>query len=191
MTNLLAQNLKKHINLTDEEFSLFYSCMIPKTYNKKAFLFQSGEVARNTYFVHKGLLRLYQVSANGTEKTAVFATEGWWISDLYSFITQKPATKYLQAIEDVEVLALSKHNLEAMFVQIPKLERFFRIIQQNSFASQNERIMDMLSVPAADRYLKFIDKYPQAEQRISQKYIASYLGVTPEFLSGMKSKLNS
>lgn len=191
MNSLLAKNLKRHINLTKEEFARFYGCMTPKVYKRKAFLFQSGEVARNTYFVNKGLLRLYQVLDDGIEKTAVFASEEWWISDLYSFITQKPATKNLQAIEDVEVLALSKHNLESMFLEIPKLERFFRIIQQNSFASQNERIMSMLSMSASERYLKFIEKYPNAEQRISQKYIASYLGVTPEFLSGMKSKLKS
>lgn len=191
MTNLLAKNLKRHINLTNEEFDTFYECMTPKVYKRKTFLFQSGEIARNTYFVNKGLLRLYQVLDDGTEKTAVFATEEWWISDLYSFIMQKPATKNLQALEDVEVLALSKYNLETMFLKIPKLERFFRIIQQNSFASQNERIMDMLSSPATERYLKFIEKYPYAEQRISQKYIASYLGVTPEFLSGMKAKLKS
>jgi len=94
-------------------------------------------------------------------------------------------------LEDSEVLELSKVTLEILYSKIPKLERFFRILHQNAFISQNERVMDMLMQSAKDRYFNFIEKYPDAESRISQKNIASYLGVSPEFLSTMKSKLKS
>jgi CRP-like cAMP-binding protein len=191
MDNLLSKNLKRHIILDKGEFNILFKSMKRKEVSRKEFLIQSGDVAKNTYFITKGLLRLYQIKENGIEKTALFAKEEWWVSDLYSFYSQKPAIHFLQAMEKSEVLVLSKHKLEELFHQIPKLERFFRIIQQNAFISQNERIMDMLTKSAELRYLKFIEKYPKAELRIPQKEIASYLGLTPEFLSKMKKKIKS
>ncbi len=191
MNNLLEKNFKRHINLNDKEFNIILNSIKWKVVDRKEFLIQSGDVAKNTYFVNKGLLRLYQVQENGVEKTALFAKEEWWVSDLYSFFSQKPAANFLQAIELSEVYVLSKYKLEELFLQIPKLERFFRIIQQNAFIAQNERIMDMLTKSAEQRYLNFIDKFPKAELIISQKQIASYLGITPEFLSKMKKEINS
>ena len=187
MSNLLSKNLNRHINLNKEEFDFFLNSMKYKEVKRKSFLIQNGEIARSTYFINKGLLRLYKIQDDGNEKTALFAKEEWWVSDLYSFYSQKPANHFLQAIETSQVLELSKNKLEQLFLEIPKLERFFRILQQNAFIAQNERIMDMLTKSATERYLRFIEKYPNAELRISQKQIASYLGITPEFLSKMKN----
>ena len=191
MSNLLSANLERHVNLKDEEFRIFSNAMRLRKLKNKEFLIKSGEIARSTYFVNKGLLRLYQIQEDGTEKTALFAKEEWWVSDLYSFYSQKPAIHFLQALENSEILELSKSKLEELFFQIPKLERFFRILQQNAFISQNERVMDMLTKSANERYLTFIKKYPKAELRISQKHIASYLGISPEFLSKMKKDIKS
>lgn len=188
--DLLANNLNRHIQLEKEEFELFANSLKHRKIEKKSLLIRSGEIAKCTYFVSRGSLRLYQIQEDGAEKTALFAKEEWWVSDLYSFYSQRPAFHFLQAIEPTEVLELSKKNLERLFLEIPKLERFFRILQQNAFIAQNDRIMDMLTKTAAERYLKFIAKFPDAQLRISQKHIASYLGITPEFLSTMRKDIN-
>jgi len=188
VNELISENLKRHVKLDSSEFEVFCNALQLKKLDKKSFLIRSGEVVKSTYFVNKGLLRLYQIQDDGSEKTALFAREEWWVSDLYSFYSQKPAIHFLQALEPTEVLVLSKITLEKLYLKIPKLERFFRILQQNAFISQNERIMDLMMKPAAQRYLDFINKFPEAEMRISQKHIASFLGITPEFLSKLKKE---
>ena len=134
---------------------------------------------------------MYDIDEKGFEKNTLFAKEEWWVSDLYSFHSQKPGIYFLQALEETEVFQLSKHNFENILREIPKLERFFRILHLNAFIAQQERVMFMISKSAEDRYLDFIKRYPNAELRISQRHIASYLGITPEFLSKMKSRLKS
>lgn len=190
MKELILKNLKRHIQLNSEEYELFLNSLKLKKLPKKSFLLTNGEVARNTYFVNKGLLRLYQIQEDGTEKTAFFAKEEWWVSDLYSFFSQKPAIHFLETLEPTEVFSLSRTALDELYLKIPKLERFFRILHQNAYVSQNERIMDMMTKTATERYLDFINKFPEAEMRISQKHIASYLGITPEFLSHLR-KINA
>jgi CRP-like cAMP-binding protein len=118
-----------------------------------------------------------------------FACSGWWISDMYSLISQQPGNLFIQVLEDAEVLSLSKENQEILFREIPKLERFFRILIENSLVANQERLMDNLSLTAEERFEKFSRKYPDLIQKVPQKQIASYLGVTPEFFSKMKSKL--
>jgi CRP-like cAMP-binding protein len=191
MFELIKKNIDRHIKLTTEEFAVFREVVITKTYQKDDYLTQSGEICKNTYFVNKGLLRLYDINEKGIEKNTLFAKEEWWVSDLYSFHSQKPGTYFLQALEDTEVLQISKHALEDLLLAIPKLERFWRILHINAFIAQQERVMHMISKTAEDRYLDFIGKFPDAELRISQKNIASYLGITPEFLSKMKNTLKS
>jgi len=119
----------------------------------------------------------------------MFAVEDWWTGDLYSFLTQTPATFNIDALEDTEVLQISKPNLEKLYESVPKFERFFRFQFQNAFVAQQQRIMQSLSFTAEERYLHFINKYPQLEQRIPQKQVAAYLGITPEFLSMLRRKL--
>ncbi|MBK8966862.1 MAG: Crp/Fnr family transcriptional regulator [Lewinellaceae bacterium] len=189
MYERLKANLNRHIKLDDEAFDLLRKNLVAKTYKKDSHLIQSGHICKYTYFVHKGLLRLYDINEKGLEKNTLFAIEEWWVSDLYSFHSQKPGNYFLQALEDTEVLQLSKHAMENLLLQIPKLERFFRILHINAFIAQQERVMFMISKTAEERYRDFIQKYPDAEQRIPQKQIASYLGITPEFLSRMKANL--
>ncbi|MEM1321818.1 MAG: Crp/Fnr family transcriptional regulator [Bacteroidota bacterium] len=189
MYDRLQRNLSRHISLEEREFDLFAQKLIPKRYAKQEYLHQTGEVCKYTYFVNKGLLRLYDIDDKGLEKNTLFAKEEWWVSDLYSFHSQKPGFYFLQALEETEVFQLSKHHLESLLLDIPKLERFFRILHINAFIAQQERVLFMISKSAEDRYLDFIKKYPSAELRISQRHIASYLGITPQFLSKMKSRL--
>ena len=117
------------------------------------------------------------------------ACEGWWIGDMYSLLSQKPGNLFIEVLEDSEVVLLSKENQELLYHEIPKLERFFRILTENSLVAHQERLMDNLSLSAEERFEKFCKRYPTLIQRVPQKQIASYIGVTPEFFSKMKSKL--
>jgi len=119
----------------------------------------------------------------------MFAVEEWWTGDLYSFLTQTPGNFIIDALEDTELLQISKDDLEKLYECVPKFECFFRLILQNAFVAQQQRINQNLSFTAEERYLHFIKKYPQLEQRLSQKQVAAYLGITPEFLSMIRRKL--
>lgn len=190
MYSSILHNISKHTQLEDGEVHIFTSFLKQVTYNKKQYVFTSGKIVKSTYFVNSGCLKLFQVDDDGFEKIALFAPENWWVSDLYSFYSQQPANHFLQATENSELLELSRDNLEILFKEVPKFERFFRIIQQNAFIGQNNRIMQMMTLTAEDRYLNFKKTYPGLDLRISQKDIASYLGITPEFLSSMRKRLS-
>ena len=128
---------------------------------------------------------------NGFEHIIDFSIEEWWADDLYSLLTQTASKSNIKAIEETDILQISKTDLELLYQKIPKLERFFRILFQNAYITQREQINLALSASARERYLLFIKKKPYAEKRFSQKDIASYLGVTPQFLSTLKKKLGS
>lgn len=186
---LILQNISKHISLTSEEEKLFLSKVEIKSYKSKTILLSPGEIANSTYFVNSGILRSFTINDNIIEHVLHFACEGWWIGDMYSYISQKPGNLFIEVLEDAELAIISKENHENLYHQIPKLERFFRILAENSLVSHQERLMDNLSLTAEERYEKFCSKYPSLIQKVSQKNVASYIGVTPEFFSKMKSKM--
>ena len=119
----------------------------------------------------------------------MFAIKDWWSGDMASFITQQPANYFIQALEESEVLQISKENFDLLFERIPKLERFYRILYQRSLVSYIQQSDQNISLNAEERYLKFIKKYPSLIHSVSQKNIAAYLGVTPEFLSVLRKKM--
>ena len=159
----------------------------PKKVKKKAYLLQEGDISRHQYFVNKGCLRTYTIDEKGLEHVIQFAIEDWWTGDMYSFLTQTPARFTIDALEDSELLCLEKNALEELYIKIPKFERFFRHLLQNAFIALQERIIANLSQPADERYCTFITKYPDMEKRLQLKQIASYLGITPESLSRIRS----
>ncbi len=187
--SLIIQNISKHISLTQEEEFLFLSKTQILNYKAKTIILHSGEICKHSYFVNNGLLRSFNINDNIVEHVLHFACEGWWIGDMYSLISQKPGNLFIEVLEDAEVVLLSKENQEQLFIEIPKLERFFRILTENSLVSNQERLMDNLSLSAEERFEKFCKKYPSLIQKVPQKQIASYIGVTPEFFSKMKSKI--
>ena len=186
---LILDNLSKHISLTPQEQELFLSKTEIHQYKAKTVLLNEGEICKTSYFVNSGVLRSFNINDNIVEHVLSFACSGWWISDMYSLLSQKPGNLFIQVLEDAEVVSLSKENQEILFQEIPKLERFFRILTENSLVAHQERLMDNLSLSAEERFEKFSKKYPDLMQKVPQKQIASYLGVTPEFFSKMKSKL--
>ena len=185
----ILQNISKHVSLTKEEETMFLAKTETKFVKTKTILLSAGEIADSTYFVNSGILRSFTINDNIIEHVLHFACEGWWIGDMYSYISQKPGNLFIEVLEDAELVIITKPNQEELYLQIPKLERFFRILAENSLVSHQERLMDNLSLTAEERFEKFCIKYPTLIQKISQKNVASYIGVTPEFFSKMKSKM--
>lgn len=186
---LILQNISKHVTLTQEEETLFLAKTETKIVKAKTILLSAGEIATKTYFVNNGLLRSFNINDHIIEHVLHFACEGWWIGDMYSYISNKPGNLFIEVMEESEIITISKENHQQLYHEIPKLERFFRILAENSLVAHQERLMDNLSLSAEERFEKFCSKYPTLIQKIPQKQIASYIGVTPEFFSKMKSKM--
>jgi CRP-like cAMP-binding protein len=186
---LILKNIEQHVTLTAQEKELFLSKTETHHYKAKTILLNSGAICKHSYFVNSGILRSFNINDNIVEHVLTFACEGWWIGDMYSLLSQKPGNLFVEVLEDAEVVLLSKENQDILYREIPKLERFFRILTENSLVANQERLMDNLSLTAEERFEKFCKKYPTLIQKIAQKQIASYLGVTPEFFSKMKSKM--
>ena len=186
---LLFSNISKHISLTKEETDFFICLLNSKSLKAGEFLLREGEICKYEAFITKGCLKTYYVDENGEEHIVDFLVEEWWADDLYSFFTSTASKSNIKAIENTEVLQISKNNLETLYQKIPKFERFFRILFQNAYISQKNQINQFLSAPAEERYTLFVKNKPYAEKRFSQKDIASYLGITPQFLSVLKKKI--
>lgn len=187
--NLLVNNIAQHITLSEENRNKIASSFRIKYVKKRELLLQEGDVAKEVAFVLSGCLRSYSVDDNGFEHILQFAPTGWWITDMYSFISQKKAYLNVEVINDGTVALLSRKDQLNLFDEVPALERYFRIITENALVSSRQRLIDNLSLPARQRYENFCHTYPSLINDIPQKLIASYIGVTPEFLSKMRSDL--
>jgi CRP-like cAMP-binding protein len=186
-TSFLLQHLAKYIALTPEEQHTFCSRLLPGNTTKRELLLKAGQVCKYSIFVNKGILRGYTLDRSGAEHVLSFAPSGWWMADLYSLFSQKPGQLFIQALVDTEVWLLPKQAQEQLYLEIPKLERFFRILVEKSLVASQQRLIDNLSRTAEERYLQFEQKYPELARQVPQKYIASYIGVTPEFFSKMRA----
>jgi CRP-like cAMP-binding protein len=187
--SLILQNIAKHVNLTLEEQELFLSKTETHFYKSKTILLSAGEVSKSTYFVNSGILRSFTINDNIIEHVLHFACEGWWIGDMYSYLSEKTGNLFIEVLEDAEVVVISKENHQVLYAAIPKLERFFRVLAENSLVAHQERSMDNLSLSSEQRFEKMCQKYPSLIQKVAQKHLASYIGVTPEFFSKMKTRL--
>jgi CRP-like cAMP-binding protein len=187
---LLLKNIGKHIQLDKAEVALFLSLLKVKKLKRKEFLLRQGDICRTENFIVKGCLRVYSIDDNGFEHILMFGIEDWWVSDLLSFLTDTESAYFIDALEETELLQISKKNIYKLYKEVPKFERFFRLILQNAYIAQQQRINQNLSLNAEQRYLNFVVKYPAFEQRIPQKQLAAYLGITPVFLSMLRKKLS-
>ena len=188
-TELILKNVSKHISLDNVEKDFFISLLEPKILLRKKVYLTAGEVCRNSAFVIEGALKSYTIDKEGKEHILSFATRDWWIADMYSYISRKPAILSIEAIADSEVLMLSYENQQLLYEKVPKFERFFRILIENALVASQQRLIDNLSSSAEERYLHFIQKYPSIPSCVPQHNIASYLGITPEFLSKIRGRL--
>ena len=186
MTDLILKNVKKHISLTLVEEELFKSLLKHRVLRKRYFLVQEGDLCKSEHFVAKGCFRVFATDKDGNDHNVMFAVEDWWISDMQSYLTGLPATLNIEALEDSEVLYIDKADLDRLFEEVPAFNKFFRVLLQNAFVAQQNRILSTISNTAEERYATFIKKHAQFEQRIPQHHIASYLGVSPETLSRIR-----
>jgi CRP-like cAMP-binding protein len=184
--DIILKNITNHISLDEDEISFFVSLLKEKQVPKRSLILKEGQVCREINFVHSGILRAFYVDKSGRESTIMFAVTDWWITDMFCFVHQQPAMLNIEAIEDSHVLQLLKTDLDTLFIKIPKFERFFRIMMQNAYIREQLRIIQNLSLSAEERYHIFLAKYPQVAKQVTQKQIASYLGITPEFLSTIR-----
>ena len=184
--DLIFKNICKHIDLDKDEMNIFTALITKKNVSKKTLLLKEGQVCKYINFVDSGALRAYHVDKEGKEATIMFAVADWWVTDMFCFLNKKPAMMYIEAIEDSCILQLSKEHLEKLYSNVPKFERFFRILMQNAYTREQLRVIENLSLSAEDRYNSFLNKYPHIANVVTQKQIASYLGITPEFLSSIR-----
>jgi CRP-like cAMP-binding protein len=190
MYSLLHTHIERRIHLSQKERALLDQCFTPKKIRKHKFLLQEGDVCRHIAFVNSGCLRAYTVDHRGEEHIIQFAIEDWWISDLNSFLTGSAATYNIDAVQDSEVLLLERASRKTLLESVPKMERFFRLLQEANYVSSHQRINDSLSASAEERYLAFIKTYPLLVEQIPQSQIASYLGITPQSLSRIRKELS-
>ncbi|WGK64848.1 Crp/Fnr family transcriptional regulator [Croceiramulus getboli] len=187
----LLQNIAKYVSLSAEEELRLSSIIRSTRIKKRQFIDQPGYVCNYRNYVVQGAFRSFFIDADGKEHTVQIAIEDWFVSDFYSYITQTPATLYVEALEDSTLLQMTYADIEGLCQQIHPLSEYFRLSTERAFAFSRKRALSNLSMTAEEKYLELLDRYPNIVQRVPQKIVASYLGMTPEFLSKIRKELAS
>lgn len=188
MSDLLLENISRHIQLSDEEFEQFRRPFELQVFKRKEVVLKEGAYCLFEGFVVKGCFKVYYLNESGSEQTLYFAVKGWWITDIDSLINDVPSILNIEALEDSEVLMISKKDKDKLYEDMPQIEKLFRIMNQQSSVALQRRILSLTGKTADKRYLEFLEKYPGLEQRLTQQQVASYLGITHEFLSKIRKK---
>jgi cAMP-binding proteins - catabolite gene activator and regulatory subunit of cAMP-dependent protein kinases len=190
-TQKLIDHISRHIRLTQEDVALFDTFWSTKTLSKGEYLLRNGEVCRTDNYVISGTLKAFYINADsGDEEILYFAIDDWWATDIESFRKQQPSIYTIQALEKTELLQINFHSFQRMLEQMPKLERFFGIILEGYLGTLQRRIVFNNIYDAEYRYLDFVRTYPEMAAKIPQYLIASYLGISAEFLSRIRRKSN-
>ena len=187
MYEALVHHIEKFITLEPSDIDTLESCLHISNIKKKEHVLKEGQFCNTMYFITKGCMRQYIINAKGTEQTLQFGIENWWITDYLSYHNHIPSHFYIQAIENSEVIAIEKPVLESLLIQIPKLERYFRIVAQKSFGAAQMRIKFLFTMSAEERYHHFNNLNPEFVQRIPQYMLASYLDFSAEFMSKIRA----
>ena len=181
--------IKNFVDLNEKEITFLRSYTNYKKYFKGQYIVQQGEVCKHTNFIISGCTENFYMDQKGQEHIVTFAIENWWSSDISSFITQKPSDFNVKCLEDTEVIQFTCQNQDEIFKNIPKMETLFRKLLEKALVSSQKRIVNNFSLSAKDQYIYFKNQYPNIEQRVPQYMVASYLGITKEFLSKIKAHL--
>ncbi len=183
----LIEHIKKTVSLTADEEQAVNLHFSSHTVKKKSLLLEEGQVCNKQYFIVKGCLRSYIINQKGAEQTLQFAIENWWMADYLSFDNQAPSPYFIQAVENAEVLAISRPAFDELLLKLPKLERYFRKMLQKSLGAAQMRINFLFTMNAEERYHNMNTRYPEFVQRVPQYMLASYLDFSPEFLSKIRA----
>lgn len=186
----LFKEFEEILPLTKEESDLIATKVVILKVKRKSLLLKEGHICRHYTFVKKGCFKMYGIDERGFSHNIQFAAEGDWIADIGSFYTQKPSQLYLEALEDAEVYQISQTDLYELFIRVHKVNRMFKVISENNFVEIQNRVLQNFSSTAEQRYLSFLQQYPNLSNRLPNTQIASYLGITPEFLSKIRKGLS-
>ena len=185
--DIIIGHINETINITPEEAEYFLSLLKYKRVRRRQYILQAGDVCRYESYIIKGCMRSYFIDEDGVEHVIMFAVENSWIGDGMSFTNASPSGVNIDALEDCEIFQIDKPSLEELYEKVPCFERFFRIKFQHAFVAEQQRVICNFTKSAQDRYLTFLERFPGLEQRIPQHQIASFLGITPQFLSQVRS----
>jgi CRP-like cAMP-binding protein len=189
MFESINTNVCKKNEFTPDEIEYFNTILQYREVPKKTLLLQEGEICDFEAYILKGCIRKYYINENGFEVIVQFAVEDWWISDIASFHEKKPSKLFIETLEDCQLLILTPETKEMLLNTVPKFERIFRLLIQRNLSAMQNRLIDTIAKSAQEKYLEFIKLYPTIPQRVAQHYIASYLGISAEFLSKVRTKL--
>lgn len=187
----IIEQFNKHLPFTDEEIRLMETRTMMRNIKRRQMILQEGLICKHYSFVVKGCFRMYGVDENGKEHNIQFAAENDWITDVGSFYSDKPSKLYIEAIEPSVILQIEKLDLYFLFISIPKLTRIFKVIIEDKFVELQNRVLQNISSTAQQRYISFLEQYSNLALRLPNTQIASYLGITPEFLSKIRKELSS
>lgn len=189
MFDILISHIQNKVSLTEEQKTELQSFFSVKKLKKKQYLLQEGDVCKCLSFVNKGLLKSYFTDEKGGENINMFAFEGWWISDFKSFINQEKAVLNIDAVEETELLMITLEDYDKLMLKIPVMDRYFRILYQNSLVTKDYRLIASNSYTAEEKYLQLVQKNPGMIKRVPHNLIASYLGLAPETISRIRKKI--
>jgi len=189
MYDVFFKKVNEKVTLTKEEQDICKTFLVPKKVRKRQYILREGEICKYSSFVEKGALRSYTIDEKGHEHIVQFAIEGWWISDMYSFLTGEPSVYNIEVLEDSELLLLSHSSEEELVQKAPKFERYMRLLVQGAYIAMQRRVVLSLSQTAEEKYTRLTNTYPDIIQRVPQHMIASYLGITPETLSRIRKQI--
>ena len=185
----LLDYFDNYLPLNEDEKSFVENVFKERNIKRRQFILQDGDICKHNTFIVEGCFRMYLVDNKGKEHNLLFAVENWWIGDIGSFYSDKPSRLYIEALENSVILQIKKEDQLKLFVDYPKFNRIFRVLAENAVVSLQNRILQNISCTAEERYLEFLQRYPHFFNRISNVQIASYLGVTPEFLSTIRKRI--
>ncbi len=188
-TQALIEYFNRFLPLDEKEIAFVQEVFNERRVKKRQFILQEGEISRHNTFVVEGCFKMYLIDPNGKEHNLQFAIENWWIGDIGSFHNNTPTKLNIEALENSIILQINKEDQLKLFTDYPKFNRIFRVLAENAMIGLQRRVLQNISSTAEERYLDFLERYPQLFNRISNVQIASYLGVTPEFLSTIRKKL--
>lgn len=190
MYTQINTGISRYVTFSDTELAIFDSLLEYRKVPKKSILLRAGENCDFEAFVVKGCLRKYYIDTNGVEVILQFAVENAWISDIsFSIYEDKPSQVFIETLEDCVLLVFSPESKEELFDKAPRFERAFRILMQRNLSVTQNRLFCTIAKSATEKYLDFLELYPTIPQRVAQHYIASYLGISAEFLSKIRAKL--
>lgn len=184
----LIHHIQSYIKLEEHQIETIYKYFKRLNLKNKEFLLEEGQICRSYFFIEKGCTRMFFYTNKGAEQITQFALENWWITDYFSFADQKPSEYSIQAIEKSEIIAIDYQSLEKLLKEVPIMERYFRIIMQRGLAASQFRMKLLYDLSKEELYLHFNSHFPEFIQRIPQYMLASFLGLTPEYLSEIRKK---